>query len=177
VHGRREHLTGTGGENLRLGAPQDVNRPLVYISGPLQAAADLPAARRLYERIAAICEAHGYEPYLPHQRTDPSRNRDVSAESVFRRDIGVVRAADVIVAVVGTPSSGVGAELAFAYVDNRPVIALWHRGERPSRFVEGMLREHPRASLVTWTDERDLGQRLSEQLEMLRPSLVRHVVA
>jgi nucleoside 2-deoxyribosyltransferase len=113
----------------------------IYISGPLQAAEDLRAARGLYEAIAAVCRHLGHDPYLPHEATDPEHARDLTSLDVYQRDITALRAADVVVAHVGAPSSGVGAEIAIAIATGTPVIAFRRPSEKMSRFLGGLLAE------------------------------------
>ncbi|MCW3047294.1 MAG: hypothetical protein JWO74_1578 [Solirubrobacterales bacterium] len=144
---------------------------MVYISGPLQAAEDLQSARRLYERLARISDDRGFQPYLPHQRTDPDKHQDVSPGEVFRTDLDALRSADLIIAVVGAPSSGVGAELALAYIGRQPVIALCHEDERLSRFIEGMLADHRSALLLRYRSQQHLEQQLIRSLEQVRSEL------
>jgi nucleoside 2-deoxyribosyltransferase len=111
----------------------------VYISGPLQAADDLTAARRLYNLIADVCREAGWEVYLPHQHTDPIDQAHATPASVFERDYEKVRQASLVIAHVGLPSSGVGAELGIALEHKIPVITLQRASERPSRFIQGMM--------------------------------------
>jgi nucleoside 2-deoxyribosyltransferase len=119
----------------------------VYISGPLQHVHDLAAARRLYEDIAAVCRDAGWQPYLPHQNTDPARHTQVKPTEVFVRDMRELRIAAVVVACIGEPSSGVGAELAFSVSEGKSVIAIHHRSQAPSRFLVGMLSSYPSVAI------------------------------
>lgn len=137
----------------------------VFISGPLQGASDLVSARRFYEYLADICASSGYSPYLPHTATDPEVHAGVSATSVFERDLAAMRSCDVIVAYIVVPSSGVGAELALAYVIAQPVVGIWAENDKPSRFVTGMLEAHAEATLLSYQAEADLEQLLPHALE------------
>jgi nucleoside 2-deoxyribosyltransferase len=141
-----------------------MTRPKVYISGPLHAVKDLGAARRFYEELAAICSHSGYETYLPHQFTDPHEHSGMAPDRVFRRDRAAMRECELVLAVVGAPSSGVGAELAFAFSEDQPVIALCRADERPSRFLEGMLQSHASAVLVRFEDDASLREFLTDAL-------------
>jgi len=143
-------------------------RPVAYISGPLQAADDLSKARVFYELLAEICWDCGWEPYLPHQQTDPVHHADASARSVFARDLGAVSAADLIVAYVGAPSSGVGAELGIAHERQIPVIGICGLEGVASRFIEGLLDSSTSARLLRYRDEEDCRKLLSGQLRSLR---------
>lgn len=146
-------------------------QPVVYISGPLQAADDLDVARTFYERLARICERCGFAAYLPHNRTDPQRHAASPSAEVFRHDLEALEAADVVVAHIGAPSSGVGAELGFAFKNQQPIIAVYRSTERPSRFIEGMLQAAPRASIICFTADEGLEEDLKSVLERVATPL------
>ena len=137
----------------------------VYISGPLHSAVDLGAARRLYETIAAACDEAGWSPYLPHQNTDPERHACVNPAEVFARDMNALRHANLIIAHIGAPSSGVGAELAFAVVEGKTIMAIHHRAEVPSRFIVGMLGSFPGTELREYASLEDCRDAVKSFLE------------
>lgn len=114
---------------------------LIYISGPLQGSSDLDTARRLYDALAEIVRDCGHEAYVPHHHTDPSAAADLSAERVFATDIAALSAADAVIAHIGLPSTGVGAELALSVASGRRVLGLQRPGERGSRFAEGLIAD------------------------------------
>jgi len=150
-----------------------MNAPRIYISGPLQAAKDLSAARSFYERLAKICAGIGAEPYLPHQRTDPALHTDAHPIQVFRRDRQAMKECDLLIAHIGQPSSGVGAELGLAFTAEQPIIAIYRESERPSRFILGMLEDYERATVFAFEDEKvladSLGRVIAEQLNETPP--------
>lgn len=135
------------------GAPG--RRPVVYISGPLQAAVDLPEARALYEDLAASCRDAGWEPYLPHRQTDPIHDVGASPSSVFSRDMDAIASADLIIAYVGAPSSGVGAEIGIAFEREIPLIGICGPEGVASRFIEGLLGTGVNADLIRYRDDAD----------------------
>ena len=139
----------------------------VYISGPLQSAIDLKAARELYEYAGDICELCGITPYLPHQNTDPIHHADASDLAVFDRDCSALREADLILAFVGRPSSGVGAEIAMACGMSKRIIAASHVNESPSRFLRGLLACYPQAVVLTYHDKNHLRSLLQRELSFL----------
>jgi nucleoside 2-deoxyribosyltransferase len=145
-------------------------RETVYISGPLQAARDLIAARAFYEQLAEICRAAGCEPYLPHTQTDPQKHSEASPQAVFTRDMEAMGRCSVVLADIGAPSSGVGAELAFAYEHRQRVIGIWPATSRPSRFILGMLEAHPDAALLCFRDFDDLRDQLTKILRCVAAS-------
>lgn len=119
-----------------------------YISAPLHGIGDLPTARRFYELLADACTECGCAPYVPHHYTDPQNHSHLNEAEVFRRDLSAVRDADLLVACIGTASSGVGAEIGIAYAAGKPIVALHHEKESPSRFLLGLLACSPRSRVV-----------------------------
>ena len=119
-----------------------------YISGALINAARLDDARRLYERLADACVAADCEAYVPHQHADPVRDPDLSNRAVATRDLEHVRAADVLVAYVGEPSLGVGAEVAIALAAGKRVLLVAESDRKVSRFLLGLAEMYPAQSEV-----------------------------
>jgi nucleoside 2-deoxyribosyltransferase len=123
----------------------------VYISGALLNAANLDESRALYERLAEACRAAGCEVYVPHQHADPVRDAHLSNREVADRDVQQVEAADVLVAYVGEPSLGVGAEVAIALAAGKQVLALAEADRRVSRFLLGLIERHaPQAQVFRY---------------------------
>lgn len=149
----------------------DDARPVAYISGPLQAAEDLAEARAFYERQAETCRECGWKPYLPHQQTDPIHHAEATATSVFGRDLSAVLAAELIIAYVGAPSSGVGAELGIAYEREIPIIGLCGPEGVASRFIEGLLVDTGSATLIRYRDSDDCQRQLTDELTAFRERL------
>jgi nucleoside 2-deoxyribosyltransferase len=141
----------------------------LYISGPLQSAEDLNAARTFYEALAKACDEDGWDVYLPHQNTDPIRNRTLSEAVVFDRDLEALYAADVVAAYIGRASSGVGAELGIAFSRKQPILGFYQRNERPSRFILGML-ERSGQPVISFDDISDCCARVQMALRDLRPA-------
>ena len=123
-------------------------RVRAYISGALINAAKLDEARRLYERLADACRAAGCDAYVPHQHADPVRDPDLANVDVAERDLAQVRAADVLVAYVGEPSLGVGAEVAIALAGGKRVLLVAEADRKVSRFLLGLAELYPSQSAV-----------------------------
>lgn len=123
-------------------------RVRAYISGALINAARLDDARRLYERLAEACASAGCTAYVPHQHADPVRDPHVPNAEVARRDLAEVRAADVLVAYVGEPSLGVGAEVAIALAAGKRVLLVAETDRKVSRFLLGLGELYPSQSMV-----------------------------
>jgi nucleoside 2-deoxyribosyltransferase len=101
-------------------------------------AAQLDKSRALYERLADACRAAGWDAYVPHQHADPVKDAHLSNIDVAERDIENVTAADVLVAYVGEPSLGVGAEVAIALRAGKRVLLVAEADRRVSRFLLGL---------------------------------------
>lgn len=111
----------------------------VYVSGALLNAANLEEARARYERLADACRSAGWDAYVPHQHADPVRDAHLTNVDVARRDLDAIRSAQVLVAYVGEPSLGVGAEVATALAARMPVLLLAERERKVSRFLLGLV--------------------------------------
>lgn len=70
--------------------------------------------------------------------------RVVSPADVYARDVAWIRAADVLVAEISTPSHGVGYEIGFALSLGKPVLACHRRDRGISKMISG----NPDANLV-----------------------------
>ena len=121
---------------------------LAYISGALLNAAQLDKSRALYERFAQACRDAGWDAYVPHQHADPVRDAHLSNTEVAERDLENVTAADVLVAYVGEPSLGVGAEVAIALRAGKRILLVAESDRRVSRFLLGLAELHPSQTAV-----------------------------
>ena len=77
------------------------------------------------------------------QHADPVRDAHLSNIDVAERDVDNVTAADVLVAYVGEPSLGVGAEVAIALRAGKTVLVVAEADRRVSRFLLGPRRIAP----------------------------------
>ena len=119
-----------------------------YISGALLNATQLDKSRAFYEHLAEACRAAGWEAYVPHQHADPVKDAHLSNIDVAERDIENVTAADVLVAYVGEPSLGVGAEVAIALRAGKRVLIVAEADRRVSRFLLGLAELHEGQAVV-----------------------------
>lgn len=113
----------------------------VYISGALTGVPDLAQSRILYSRLAAAAASVGLRAYVPHERSDPEVHVGLSPVEVYRMDLAAIQASDIVVAWLGTPSLGVGAEVALAHGSGKSLVGVMPVGARVSRFILGMLLE------------------------------------
>ena len=139
-----------------------------YISGALLNAASLDTSRARYERLAEACRAAGWDAYVPHLHADPVRDAHLSNLEVAERDLDHVTAADVLVAYVGEPSLGVGAEVAIALRAGKRVLAVAESDRRVSRFLLGLVELHPAQALVLrYQSEHEAAAWITEQLKAM----------
>ena len=84
-----------------------------YISGALTGLSKDSNMKEFYEKVAEIVDlVLGIgTAYVPHKHTDPIKDPDITPEEVYRVDKGRVCESDIVIAYVGIPSLGVGAEL------------------------------------------------------------------
>lgn len=145
-----------------------------YISGPLQGSPNLVEARELYEDVASAVAEAGAQPYVPHLHTDPEHADSLSAVDVFRKDVAALNRADVIIAHVGIPSTGVGAELGLAAASGTTIVGIARWTEDISRFAAGLITESG-GHLVRFRDSADLHEQLSRHItkaaQQLRDSM------
>ena len=139
-----------------------------YISGALLNAASIDISRTRYERLAAACTAAGWEAYVPHLHADPVKDAHLSNLEVAERDLDHVTAADVLVAYVGEPSLGVGAEVAIALRAGKRVFVIAESDRRVSRFLLGLVELHPAQALILrYQDEGEAAAWITEQLKAM----------
>lgn len=111
----------------------------------------------------------GHVAYVPHHYTDPLLAEYLSAELVFERDLEALESCDAVVAHIGLPSTGVGAEIALAVEQNCPVLGIKRHTETASRFAEGLLLRAG-SEVCSFTDMGDLAIQIEKWLAR-RPHL------
>ena len=109
----------------------------IYVSGALTIQPKDKNLRTIYEKIAMICSNFCSNVYVPHMSgTDPAKDKEVP-EVVWKVDHREVVTADLLIAYVGMPSLGVGAELELARIAASDIIIWWYKGEKVSRMALG----------------------------------------
>ena len=137
----------------------------IYVAGALTKV-EKTSLKETYLAIAEVCSKVCSHVYVPHASgTDPVKDPNVTPETVWRVDHREVSAADMLVAYVGEPSLGVGAELEIARITASDIVLWWFEGEKVSRMALG----NP---AVVHTIEAKDEKNLLEQLEQF---LIRRV--
>ena len=93
----------------------------------------------VFQAVVAAMLAAGHEVPTAHLATPEVREMEiiVAAAEVYERDVAWIRAADVLVAEVSTPSHGVGYEIGFALGLGKPVLACHRRDRGISKMISG----------------------------------------
>jgi len=108
-----------------------------YISGPITTI-NPTEVLAFYEAIGSLCREIGLQPYVPHLDTDATTDVSITPSEVYEKDVQEIITSELLIAYVGIPSVGVGAELGRAAMNGIPVILLYERGARVSRLVRGI---------------------------------------
>lgn len=110
----------------------------IYISGALTIIDENKNLKNIYESIAKFCSNYCSDIYVPHLGgTDPIKDPLVKPQEVWEKDHREVASSDLVIAYVGSPSLGVGAELEIARITTSKIILWWFGGERVSRMALG----------------------------------------
>ena len=109
----------------------------VYVSGPLTGISNPRALKTFYESIGRVCLHVGFNPYIPHQHSDPLQHPNMTPQAVYELDRQNVSQSDVVIAYVGIPAIGVGQEVEIAHTSGVPVILVYEAGRSITRMVRG----------------------------------------
>lgn len=141
------------------GVNKKINK--IYISGALTHANE--NIKLVYEKISKICQLVCSNIYVPHiNGTDPIQHPGVTPQEVWQKNHREVASADLIIAYVGLPSLGVGAELEIARITNSDIILWWYKDEKVSRMALG----NPAAvEQIQADNENDLYKKLNSLLK------------
>lgn len=127
----------------------------IYISGALTSGdeAALAQLKCFYSKIGELCRSLSMSAYVPHESgTDPVKDPDVPPVEVYTDDMARVSEARLVIAYVGQPSLGVGAEIERARQQGTDVILLWEKGRRVSRLIRGCPAVWERIEMEDLTD-------------------------
>ena len=100
------------------------------------------------------------------ENIDPAE-RQRSAQEIYRRDIAWIDACDMVVAEVSTPSHGVGYEIAYALMQNKPVHCFYRSDVVISKMISG--NDDDKLHVAGYTDLDDLRHALQGLIVNCRP--------
>lgn len=144
--------------------------PYIYVSGALSGLGALEFERvtAIYDLIADCAGEAGVVAYRPHRsRTAPGRL--IKPSTVWSTDFRRVTQADLLVAYVGLPSFGVGAEIEMARTAGVPVILVCET-DRVARLSRLVLGSPAIRDVIPFADHGTLRTRLVPAIRMQRGS-------
>lgn len=103
------------------------DNPDVYMSGPLSAVSKDERNRlekEVYERVYDTCNQMDLKCYCPHMSQTDTSNRQISHGEIWDIDYENVISSDVLVAYIGHPALGVGAEVEMAREAHNEILLL-----------------------------------------------------
>jgi len=100
-----------------------------------------------YKRIIEVIDQFGHTVISGRNLTSPillKQDRLLTPKEIFQREKDRIEEADCVISEVTTPSSGVGGEIVYALVHNKPVLALFYKDaeNRLSPMIAGNPSEH-----------------------------------
>jgi 2'-deoxynucleoside 5'-phosphate N-hydrolase len=106
----------------------------------------------IYQSIIAALLADGHEVPTAHLADSGVKALEavVNPREVYERDAAWIRACDVLVAEVSTPSHGVGYEIAYALSIDKLVLCIFREGQPISKMLIG--NSHPNIQVKSYCD-------------------------
>lgn len=140
----------------------------IYFGGAISGGrADVAHYRRIVDALTA--DGHRVLAGAVASEDVTAHGEAIDSVAIFDRDLRWIEEADVLVAEVSMPSTGVGYEIATArYRFNRPVICLYRSGY--TKRCTAMVSGDKGVELIEYEDT-------SEMLERLRAALAKYAAA
>ena len=93
----------------------------------------------VYQQIVAALLADGHEIPTSHlvESEVTVRERLVTPQDVYERDVNWIRECDVLIAEVSVPSHGVGYEIGYALQIGKPVLCIHQEDRKVSKMITG----------------------------------------
>ena len=106
----------------------------------------------IYQSIIAALLADGHEVPTAHLADSGVKALEaiVNPGEVYERDVAWMRACNVLVAEVSTPSHGVGYEIAYALSIGKLVLCIYREGQPISKMLTG--NSHPNIQVKSFSD-------------------------
>lgn len=93
----------------------------------------------IYKKMVETLQDNQFDILTEHV-ADPNvlhMEKSFSATEVYNRDIRLIHDCDLLLAEVSHPSTGVGYEIAYALLNDKPVIAAYLSGLKVSKMITG----------------------------------------
>ena len=123
-----------------------------------------------YRAIVAALEADGHRVLAGAVASEDvgAHGESLEAAAIFTRDLAWIEEADVLVAEVSVPSTGVGYEIAaMRYRFGRPVICLYRAGH--TKRCSAMVAGDAGVELIEYEDAEEMLERLRSALAKYTP--------
>jgi 2'-deoxynucleoside 5'-phosphate N-hydrolase len=106
----------------------------------------------IYKSIIAALLADGHEVPTAHLADSGVKALEAvgNPREIYERDVAWIRACDVLVAEVSTPSHGVGYEIAYALSIGKLVLCIYQEGQPISKMLTG--NSHPNIRVKSYCD-------------------------
>ncbi|MBK7317375.1 nucleoside 2-deoxyribosyltransferase [Candidatus Villigracilis affinis] len=103
-----------------------------------------------YQEIVAALVKDGHEIPTSHlvRSEVMEKERLLTPQDVYERDVNWIKNCDALIAEVGTPSHGVGYEISFALNIGKPVLCISQKGRKVSKMISG--NPDPRLSVQAY---------------------------
>lgn len=105
---------------------------IAYIAGAITHLGD-ESYLQWYEAIGKALEEHGYEAFIPHR--DIHSPKHAPTEEIHPRNHQAAKQADLVIAYVGRPSTGVGMTLELAFNEGIRTILLSEKDATLSEMI------------------------------------------
>lgn len=109
----------------------------IMVIGPLTVYLNHKEVRNFYDTIVKACRKIGYKAYNAHKFTDPHKHPHIDPRDIYYINKKLVSGVRLVIAYVGSPSTGTGQELEIAEDNNVPIILIYEKGKKVSRMVLG----------------------------------------
>jgi 2'-deoxynucleoside 5'-phosphate N-hydrolase len=93
----------------------------------------------IYQQLVAALLADGHEIPTSHlvESEVAVRERLLTPQDVYERDVNWIRECDVLIAEVSVPSHGVGYEIGYALQIGKPVLCIHQEDRKVSKMITG----------------------------------------
>lgn len=114
----------------------------------------------IYQKIVEILKKEGHTVLTEHVAAPNVLDLEekISAEEVYTRDIEKLNEADLLIAEVSVPSTGVGYELAYFLSLEKPVVCFYAKELNMSKMITG--NTEPLFSAYAYESEKELVEKL-----------------
>jgi nucleoside 2-deoxyribosyltransferase len=137
----------------------------IFFAGPLTELTHTEITKLFYKQMAQVAQTNGFTHYWAFLHgTDPIKNPRVSPSAVYQTDLNELGKSDLMIAYIGTPSTGTGQEIEYAREHNIPVYLLFEKGKQISRMVMGSPNVK---GTIEFTSQEDALTKLDALLKML----------